>query len=66
MSATILASQTLASTQPNFGAYQAQQSNDPYGLFKFLAKRQEETGPKIEEELRMLRQEASMKANNPH
>lgn len=65
MNGTISVMQTLASTQPSFGSYQAQQSNDPYGLFKFLAKRQEETVPKIEEELRMIRQEAAMRANNP-
>ena len=40
-------------------------SSDPYGLFKFMAKKQQETVPKIEEELRMLKQEALMKASNP-
>ena len=40
-------------------------SSDPYGLFKYLAKNQEESGPKIEDELRFLRQEAAIKARNP-
>ena len=40
-------------------------TNDPYGLFKFMAKRQEESGPALKEELRMLKQEAAIKANNP-
>ena len=40
-------------------------TNDPYGLFKFMAKRQEESGPALKEELRILKQEAAIKANNP-
>ena len=40
--------------------------SDPYGLFLSMEKRREETAPKVEEELRILRREAAVKAKNPH